>query len=36
MLPGVEVIHGEFDNCYEGSDLHDPATPPLHTQYMYI
>ena len=34
MLPGVEIVHGEFDNCYEGSDLHDPATP--HTVHVYL
>ena len=32
--PGVEIVHGEFANRYEGNDLHDPAIP--HTVHVNL
>ena len=32
VSPGVEIVHGEFDDGYEGNDLHDPAIP--HTVHV--
>ena len=34
VSPAVEIVHGEFDNGYEGNDLHDPAIP--HTVHVYL